>query len=110
MFRRNWRRVDGRLIESRTLRPHDSQAVAHPHECLVEFTGEDGTKIRLTARASIVVVVPDKGGVIPLLVSPDDSKAVVDKRDPRVNLNARAKARLQAEKAQFDRALHSNDG
>jgi hypothetical protein len=105
MLRRNWRRVDGVLIESRALRPHDSAAVAHPHACIVEFGGNDGRTVRLTARASSVVEVPDKGGVIPLLVKPDDSKAVVDAADPRVNVRKRLQALQQAEKERFDREL-----
>jgi hypothetical protein len=109
MFRRNWRRVDGRLIESRDLRPRSSGAVAHPQECIVEFTGNDGRTVRLAAYAAIGIMLPDKGGVIPLLVKPDDSKAVVDRSDPRINLHKLAAARREAERERFDRELPGKD-
>jgi len=109
MFRLNWRRVDARLVDSRTVvRNTTGSASAHPHEAIVAFAGVDGREVRLKVWAPIVVALPGKGGVVPLRVKPDDSKAVVDKRDSRINVNALAKARRTAEKERFDAQLRKS--
>ena len=47
---------------------------------------------------------------MPLLVSPDGHKAIFDHKDPRINVNAVAKARKDADQARFRQQLGGEDG
>ncbi|WP_344656681.1 hypothetical protein [Catenulispora subtropica] len=104
MFHHRWKRVDGKLIDTRIIRVGRPGA-PHMHECVVEFTNAAGRAVRLKVIQTNVVQLPAMRGTVPLLVKPDDSKAVFDKRDPRINTNALAKTRKKAEKERFEREL-----
>jgi hypothetical protein len=105
VFHRGWERVDGKLIDTRALGPFRQAKLLTQYECLVEFAGEDGQAVRLKVEEPLGVRLPHKGGVVPLLVKPDGSEAVVDKHDPRINREALMKAEKQAGKARFDSEL-----
>ena len=105
VFHRGWERVDGRLLDTRDLGPFPQARLLEKHECLVEFTGDDGAAVRLTVEEPLGVRLPRKGGVLPLLVKPDGSEAVIDKHDARINRDALMKAEKQAGKARFDSEL-----
>jgi hypothetical protein len=51
------------------------------------------------------IVLPDAGGIVPLLVNPEGTKAVFDKHDPRINVNSVVEATEDAEKARLDSEL-----
>jgi hypothetical protein len=104
VFRRSWKRVDARLIDTRIIRVNQPGA-PHMHECIVEFANADGRNIRLKVVQNNAVSLPANGRIVPLLVKPDDSKAVFDKRDPRISSSAIDKARKTAEKERFDAEL-----
>lgn len=44
---------------------------------------------------------------MPLLVSPDGKRAIFDKKDPRINVNAVNKADEQADEKRFRKQLES---
>lgn len=105
MFHRGWKQVDARLVDTRIFRVSQPGA-PHLHECVVEFQNAAGERVRLKVKqTSNAIELPAIGRTVPLLVSPDESKAVFDKSDPRINTSAIAKARHQAEKARFDSEL-----
>jgi hypothetical protein len=107
MFHRGWEHVDGRLIDTRSMGAFSQAPLLTQYECLVEFAREAGQAVRLKVEEPLGIRLPRKGGVVPLLVRPDGSEAVIDKHDPRVNLEALVKAEKQADKARLDAKLHA---
>jgi hypothetical protein len=53
------------------------------HECVVEFGSPDGRVVRVLVEELLGIVLPDAGGIVPLLVNPEGTKAVFDKHDQR---------------------------
>ncbi len=102
MFHRGWERVDGKVVDIRDLGPFPQARLLEKHECLVEFSHGDGRSVRLTVEEPLGIRLPRKGGVLPLLVKPDGSEAVIDKHDARINRDALMKAEKQAGKTRFD--------
>ncbi|GAA2064784.1 hypothetical protein GCM10009839_90430 [Catenulispora yoronensis] len=101
--------MDGRLVDTRIFRVSQPGA-PHLHECVVEFKNAAGEAVRLKVKqTSNAVILPAIGAKVPLLVSGDDTKAVFDKHDPRINTSALARARKQAEQERFDAELRGKD-
>ncbi|WP_037604291.1 DUF3592 domain-containing protein [Streptacidiphilus rugosus] len=105
MFRRNWKRVTGTLIDSRIVGLNNANAASHRREAVVEFTGGDGRKVRVKIKAASGVSLPANGRPVPLLVKPDDTEAVFDRHDPSIDVNALYKAGRRAERQRLDEAL-----
>jgi len=105
MFRRGWEHVDGALIDTRSIGVFAQARLLTKHECLVEFARGDGQVVRLKVEEPLGIRLPHKGGVIPLLVKPDGSEAIIDQRDPRINSQAAKKAEMLADNARFDSEL-----
>lgn len=105
MFHRGWKRVDARLIDTRLI-PANQPGAVHMHECVVEFKNAAGQSVRVKVKQTThAILLPANGRTVPLLVKPDDTKAVFDKRDPRINTSAITKARKKAEQERFDAKL-----
>jgi hypothetical protein len=83
----------------------------HPeHEYIVEFAGENGQHVRLTVLEKVGRVrVPAHNGIVPILVHPGDTKAVIDEHDPRVNLAGLLDAEEIASRARFQAELNWQD-
>jgi hypothetical protein len=105
MLHHGWERVDATIIDSRISRwktlGEDGPELP-VHEYVVEFIRSGGQAARLLVQEPLrKVEVPGVGGVVPILVKPDGTKAVFDEHDPRINLAGITKAREDADKDRF---------
>ena len=111
MFHRNWVKTTGRVLDSRIRTMYypggeKGTAASIPlHSYVVEFQAPDGQTTRLEVEQHIETVDIGIGGDAPLLVSPDGTKAVFDKKDPRINVVAVSKAGEQADQERFRNEL-----
>jgi hypothetical protein len=69
----------------------------------VEFGSPDGRVVLV--EEPLGIVLPDAGGIVPLLVNPEGTKAVFDKHDPRINVNSVVEATEDAEEGRLDSEL-----
>jgi hypothetical protein len=109
MFRSGWRRVDALIIDKRT---YNTSGFAFAfHELIVEARFDDGVRKRVKVREGGNVLTrrrvktPAPGGAVPILISPSGDRAVLDWKDPRINLKAVMRANDRAEKERFNRQL-----
>src|SRR5215831_6403718 len=111
MFHHNWVRITGRVLDSRIRTMYypgveKGTAASIPlHSYVVEFQAPDGQVARLEVEQHIETVDIPIGGDAPLLVKPDGTEAVFDRKDPRIAVMAVAKAGEQADKDRFRREL-----
>lgn len=111
MFHHNWVKTTGHVLDSRIREMCNTSddAVGGSfiplHNYIVEFRTPDGQLVRLEVEQHIETVNVGVGSKVPLLVSPDGTKAVIDKHDPSVNLMAVSKAREQADSDRFRKLL-----
>jgi hypothetical protein len=110
MLHHGWRHVDAVLIDSRVkrmIRLTDDGPLHPEHEYIIEFTGESGQRVRLTVMEKVGHVrVPAHNGVVPVLVHPGDTKAVIDEHDPRVNLAGLLKVEEKTSEMRFQAELN----
>ncbi len=114
MFRFRWDQIEAKLIDQRFLR-RDDYNVKTPGsyqvwEYLVEFTGPDGTVVRLPIEEKTFKVdLPEVGGTVPVLVNKKRTKAAFDLKDPRIDavgrLDRKAKARKRRDEERFEKKL-----
>ena len=112
LFRRNWIKTTGRVLDSRirTLyHDHADGQVGGPsiplHNYVVEFAAPNGATTRLEVEQHLETVDFAIGTDVPLLVSPDGKKAIFDKADPSINMMAVFKANKKAEQERFRRQV-----
>lgn len=110
MLHHGWRHADAVLIDTRVkrmIRLTDEGPYHAEHEYVVEFAGANGQHVRAVVVEKVGHVrVPAPGGIVPILVHPGDTKAVIDEHDPRVNLTGLLRAEDNASKAQFEAKLN----
>jgi hypothetical protein len=112
MFRRNWIKTSGRVLDSRI------RTIYHPrtgagtisdsivlHSYIVEFRAPNGETTKLEVEQHIETIDVVIGSEVPLLVSPDGQKAIFDKDDPRINVVAVSKAATEADEERFRQQL-----
>lgn len=106
MFHHNWVKTTGRVLDSRirTVIGRDGPAIPL-HNYIVEFRAPDGETTRLEVEQHIETIAVGVGSEVPLLVSPDGKKAILDKKDPRINVLAVNKARHEADEERFRKQL-----
>lgn len=110
MFHHNWVRTTGRVLDSRIRRVyHDStHGISLPlHAYIVEYPTPDGPTARLEIEQHFETVDIPVGGAVPLLVSPDGTKAILDEKDPSINVTAVGEAMKAADEERFRRLLES---
>ncbi len=114
MLHHNWVKTTGRVIDSRIRKVYHDRAddgtlgASIPlHNYIVEFRTPDGQTKRLEVEQHVETIDVGVGSTVPLLVSPDGTKAILDKKDPAINLIAVSKARKQADQERFRRQLES---
>ncbi len=111
MFHHNWVKTTGHVLDSRIRemyhdRPDGRLGLGIPlHSYIVEFQAPNGQTTRLEVEQHIETVAVDIGSEVPLLVSPDGTKAVFDKKDPTINVIAVRKSNKAAEEERFRRQL-----
>src|SRR3954465_5531812 len=104
MFRRNWVKVTGRVVDSRIRRMYRTRRTSIPmHNYIVEFRAPNGNTTKREVKQTVLTVRVEVGGDVPLLVSPDGKRAVLDKKDPKINVDAFNKANREADKERFRR-------
>jgi hypothetical protein len=114
MFHHNWVRTTGRVLDSRIrtmYRNHPDGRLGHGiplYNYIVEFQAPDGQTTRLEVEQHIETVNVDIGSEVPLLVSPDGTKAVFDKKDPRINVVAVNKANKAADEERFRKRIEGD--
>jgi hypothetical protein len=105
--RRKWVRTTGRVLDLRVRtvyhpRGENSRGGSVPlHSYVVEFQAPNGEKTRLEVEQPLAAVRSYIGDDVPLLVKPDGTEAVLDDKDPRVNVMAVAEANRQADEERF---------
>ncbi len=106
-LRRKWVKTTGRVLDSRIRKmAHTKKAGAIPlHNYIVEFQAPSGQTTRLEVEQEIWAARASIGDEVPLLVKPDATKAVFDKKDPRVNVIAVVEADRQVDEERFRRQL-----
>jgi hypothetical protein len=112
MLHHNWVKTTGRVLDSRIRKVYHDRAddgtlgASIPlHDYIVEFQAPDGQTTRLEVEQHIETIGVGVGALVPLLVSPDGTKAVFDGKDPAINVIAVSKASQQAEQERFRRLL-----
>ena len=106
MFRRNWVKTTGRVLDSRIRGMYRTRHSSIPlHNYIVEFQAPNGDTTRLEVKQTIQTVRVGVGSEVPLLVSPDGKKAIFDKKDPRINVNAVNQAHKESDEERFRRQL-----
>lgn len=112
MFHHNWVKTTGHVLDSRIrkmVNTSGDDAVGGSflpmHSYVVEFLAPDGQAKRLEVEQHIETIDVGIGSKVPLLVSPDGTKAVFDKNDPAINVIAVSKAGQQADSERFRRQL-----
>jgi hypothetical protein len=68
---------------------------------IVETSGPDGQTVRLEVEQHIETIDVSVGSQVPLLLSPDGTKAVFDHKDPSINVIAVTKAAKNTDKDRF---------
>jgi hypothetical protein len=105
MFHRHWVKTTGRVLDGR-IRDiwHDRTGMGDApmplHNYVVEFQAPNGelTKLEVEQHDTVDVSI---GSEVPLLVSPDGSKAIFDGKDPRLDPIVVAKAEEEADNERF---------
>jgi hypothetical protein len=113
MFHHNWVKTTGRVIDSRIRTMYQgsrqvggSGGAAIPlHNYVVEFLTPSGETTRLEVEQHIETIDVASGSEVPLLVSPDGKKAIFDGKDPKINVDAIAKASRAADEERFRNQL-----
>ena len=111
MFHHNWVKTTGRVLDSRIrtmfhiTRGGVGGASVPLHNYIVEFRAPNGEMTKLEVEQQIDTVAVGVGRQVPLLVSPDGEKAIFDKKDSRINVNAVSKADDEADKERFRKQL-----
>jgi hypothetical protein len=106
MFHHDWVKTPGHVRDSRlrtvATSGDDGSGVPIPlHNYIVEFRAPNGELARLEVEQHVDTVSVPVGSELPLLVRPDGKKAVIDHKDPSVNVNAVYKADRKADKERF---------
>ncbi len=108
MFHHNWVKTTGKVLDSRirkmlnTSGDHALTGSYIPlHSYVVEFQAPDGQLTKLEVEQHIETIEVGIGAEVPLLVSPDGTKAVFDAKDPAISVTAVAKANEQADRDRF---------
>jgi hypothetical protein len=97
-FHRNWVKTTGRVLDSRI----HSAANSHVKWAyIVQFAGSDGQKTKLEVLGDPRTLGVAVDATVPLLVSPDGKKAVLDRTDPRINAVEVVRNREKADRERF---------
>jgi hypothetical protein len=75
------------------------------HNYIVEFRAPNGETAKLEVEQHIDTVAVGVGSEVPLLVSPDGKKAIFDKKDSTISVNAVYKADTEADEERFRKQL-----
>jgi hypothetical protein len=75
------------------------------HNYVIEFRAPNGELTKLEVEQHVETVAVQIGDEVPLLVSPDGTKAIFDAKDPRINVVAVAEAAEKADKERFQNQL-----
>ncbi len=78
------------------------------HNYIVEFRSAGGELTRLEVEQSVDTIAVEIGREVPLLISPDGTKAVLDAKDPSINVVAVSRADDAADKERFRKRLDSD--
>jgi hypothetical protein len=111
MFHHNWVKTTGRVIDSRIRKMLNTSDHAvggsflEMHSYIVELRTPAGELTRLEVEQHIDTVDVGIGRHVPLLVSPDGTKAIFDKKDPSISVTAVVKANEQSDRDRFRREL-----
>ena len=108
MFHRHWVKTRARVLDARI------REIYHPktgsgtisgsitlHSYVVEFQAPDGRTTRLEVEQDIGTIDVAVGSEVPLLVSPEGTKAVFDTKDPTINVVAVDQANTRADEERF---------
>jgi hypothetical protein len=112
LFHRNWVPTTGRVLDSRIRKMWNpktgSGTIADTialHSYVVEFQAPSGETRRLEVEQRIETIDVQIGTDVPLLVSPDGTKAIFDDKDPRINVVAVDEAQHAADKDRFQQDI-----
>jgi hypothetical protein len=75
------------------------------HSYIVEFRAPNGETTKLEVEQQINTIAVGVGKQVPLLVSPDSKKAILDNKDSTINVNAVSKAEDEADEERFRKQL-----
>ena len=111
MFHHNWVKTTGHVLDSRirmmyrTSRGGVGGDSIPLHNYIVEFRTPNGETTKLEVEQQINTITLGVGSKVPLLVRPDGKKAILDKKDSRINVNAVSKADDEADEERFRKQL-----
>ncbi len=112
MFHHNWVKTTGRVLDSRIRTMYNPETGSGTrsvtltlHNYVVEFQAPNGATTRLEVEQHVETIDVEVGSEVPLLVSPDGTKAVFDKKDPQISVVAVAKADEEADRERFRQQL-----
>jgi hypothetical protein len=112
MFHHNWVRTTGHVLDSRIRTLYYTRSggeIGGPsiplHNYIVEFLAPNGETTKLEVEQHIEHVDVGVGSEVPLLVSPDGTKAIFDSKDSEINVNAVHEADNQADEERFRKQL-----
>ena len=104
VFHHGWIKTAGRVIDSRITSVFHNRplGVSVPlHSYIVEFRMQGGEPTKIEVEQHIDTIEVAIGHDVPLLVSPDGKEAVVDHKDPKINVVAVSNAHDAADKERF---------
>jgi hypothetical protein len=112
MFHHNWVKTTGHVLDSRIRTVYYTRSggeIGGPsiplHNYIVEFRAPNGETTKLEVEQHIEHTDVGVGDEVPLLVSPDGQKAIFDKKDSKINVNAVYKADQDADNERFRKQL-----
>ena len=103
-FHHDWIKLSRRVIDSRITSVFLNRPVGVSvplHSYIVEFRMQGGEPTKLEVEQHIDTIEVAIGHDVPLLVSPDGKEAVIDHKDPRINVVAISSARNAADEERF---------
>ena len=111
MFHHNWVKATGRVLDARIRKVYNSRTGQGTrgssiplHSYIVEFAAPSGELTKLEVEQHDTIDV-DVGSEVPLLVSPDATQAVFDRKDPSLDPLAVSAAREAADHERFREQL-----
>ena len=112
MFHHNWVKTTGRVLESRIRKLYNPRTGSGTisdsiplHSYIVEFPTPNGETRKLEVEQHIETIDVPVGSEVPLLVSPDGTKAIFDKHDPKINVADVWEAQKAADEERFRQQL-----
>jgi hypothetical protein len=112
VFHHNWVKTTGRVLDSRIRTMYNPRTGSGTvseliplHNYVVEFQTPAGDTNKLEVEQDIETIDVGVGSEVPLLVSPDGTKAIFDTKDSKINVMAVSKAAKDDDEERFRKLL-----